>query len=115
MKFIRRKTKLNLLDNYVAIYRVLYHCKRMLSAQNYTSNENMVPKLQKLCDQTLDLKTKYEKAFVKLNMVDDSFILLKQQLSACKGYNTPRPPKCTLKEISDSVEIIEKDYANLKL
>lgn len=114
MKFFRRKTKLNLLDNYIAIYRILYHCKCMLSSNTTTSSEK-IKKVQKLCDQTLDLKMKYENAFKKLKMIDDSFLLLKQQLCACKGYTTSTPPSCTIKEISDSVEIIEKDYIKLRL
>ena len=114
----KNKAKLNLIDNYIAIYRVLYNCKVLLvrNAEKATlESTKKAQNLQKLCDQTLDLKLKYEKAFEKLKMIDDSFLLLKKQLNDCKGYIIPNLQTCTMQEISDSIKIIENDYAKLKL
>ncbi|MGN0960974.1 MAG: hypothetical protein ACI4PF_02100 [Christensenellales bacterium] len=112
--WLSSRQKLGLIDNYIAIYRVLYNCKILLMPNNKISSEDTM-KLLQLCDQTLDLKTKYEKAFEKLKMIDDSFILLKQQLNECKGYPDKDIELCTISEISDSVNIIENDYIRLKL
>lgn len=112
---IKKKQKLNLIDNYIAIYRILYNCKIILTNKNSTFLEDETSKIQKLCDQTLDLKNKYENAFFKLKMVDDSFLLLKQQLNESKGYSGKIIEICNLTEICDSINIIESDYLKLKL
>lgn len=112
---ISRHKKLNLIDNYIAIYRVLYNCKSLLMSEEITKNKDNVLKIQKLCDQTLDLKSKYEGAFAKLKMIDPSFLLLKQQLNDCKGYTSNDIELCSISEICDSLIIIENDYLKLKL
>lgn len=110
---IKQKQKLNLLDNYIAIYRILYNCKKLLCS---TSTDPLnIPNIQKICDQTLDLKSKYEDAFEKLKMTDTSFLLLKQQLIECKGYSSPNIPICNIPELQSSIEIIEKDYLHLNM
>lgn len=108
---IKAKQKLNLIDNYVAIYRILYNCKMLMQSSSATG----LSSIQKLCDQTLDLKTKYETAFEKFKMIDDSFLLLKKQLTDCKIYTDKYTPTCTIKEITDSISIIQSDYLKLKL
>ena len=113
---LRKKQKLNLIDNYIAIYRILYNCKILLSYDIKKSlNSNEISKLYKLCDQTLDLKSKYENAFSKLKMIDNSFVLLKQQLNDCKGYPNCEVELCSITEIYDSLNIIQNDYNKLKL
>lgn len=111
---IKHRKKLELLDNYVAIYRILFNCKQLLM---YTPQNNQadIDKIQNLCDQTLDLKSKYEEAFQKLKMIDNAFILLKSQLNECKGYPNKHIQICSISEICDSISIIESDYLKLKL
>ena len=112
---LRSKHKLNLIDNYVAIYRVLYHCKQLLTQSHRNNSNEELSQLHNICDQTLDLKSKYEDAFQKLKMIDNSFLLLKQQLNESKGYENKIIEICTLSELSDSLCIIERDYLKLKL
>lgn len=109
---ISHRQKLNLIDNYVAIYRILFHCKELLSLP--LSKEN-ISTINRLCDQTLDLKHKYECAFEHFKMVDSSLLLLKQQLSSFRGHTKSAEELCTIHELKDSLTIIENDYTRLKL
>ena len=109
--FLRRKTKLNLIDNYVSIYRILYNCKIILSK---TSNTENIKAIETLCDKTLDLKTKYERSFRQLKMYDSSFLNLKAELDNCKNitrYFTP----FSIKQLESSLELLETDINKLKL
>lgn len=107
---ITRKQKLNLIDNYVAIYRILFHCKELLLASHGDTSI-----INNICDQTLDLKHKYECAFEHFKMVDPALILLKGQLSSFRGHTKSAEELCTIHELKDSLSIIENDYLKLKL
>lgn len=107
---IRGRRKLNLLDNYVGIYRILYNCKQLMTTGNTDSQS-----LKNICDQTLDLKSKYENAFSKLKMMDSSFLILKEQLDNYKMYANTTMEAYTLPELQEFLNIIEQDYLQLGL
>ena len=111
---IRMKQKFNLIDNYITIYRILYNCKQLLSSHNEQKDINM-KEVSKLCDHTLDLKSKYEDAFTKLKMIDNSFILLKQQLNECKNHLDKPIKTWSIEEICKNLNIIETEYLKLNL
>ncbi|MBQ7351389.1 MAG: hypothetical protein IJW59_00770 [Clostridia bacterium] len=107
------KLKLNLIDNYIAIYRILYYCKHLLTAPtNYSKTE--VENIQAICDQTLDLKSKYENAFKELKMIDNSFLLLKQQLNDCKHKIFPKQTSFSISDIFRSIETIKTTYSKIQ-
>lgn len=110
---ITRRQKLELIDNYISIYRVLYSCKFLLETahSNTPSNTELI---YKLCDQILDLKSKYEYAFESLNMVDNSFLLLKQQLTSCKPSHQYKN-NYNINEIYNDLNNIENAYSKLNL
>lgn len=74
---MKKKFKLALLDNYVAIYRLLLECKSLIN-QNLTEEDLII--INKICNETIKLKKEHEKTFHDCNMIDNAFTLLKQQL-----------------------------------
>lgn len=110
---ISHKQKLNLINNYVAIYRILFHCKELLLTEQGKSENALV--LNSICDQTLDLKKKYEVAFENLKMIDPAFLLLKQQLSSFHEKPKSKGELCSISELRDSLGFIKNDYEKLKL
>ena len=74
---MKKHDKLNLIDNYVEIYRVIFECTQAI--KNCKDIETL-KNLSELCISTLNLKKLYEKTFKDINMMDDSLILLKMQL-----------------------------------
>lgn len=109
--FLRRKAKLNLIDNYISIYRILYNCKMLLCKARQHHN---VQAIENLCDKTLDLKTKYENTFKKLRMYNSSFLCLKAELDSCKDisqYFAPTP----IDELELSLANLEADINKLNL
>lgn len=111
---IRLKTKLNLIDNYIAIYHVLLSCKTLLE-ESKTATLGAILEIQKACDSALDLKNKYEKAFANLKMIDDSFLLLKKQLNDSSKENLKMQPIPNLNDICNHIKHIENDYLKLKI
>ena len=107
------KLKLNLIDNYISIYRILYYCKKVLCEQKENLTNEQINIFFNLCDQTLDLKLKYEEAFKKLKMIDDSFLLLKQQLTTNSDIKNSHP-KLTTTDISNYIDAIKNDYHKIK-
>ena len=107
---IRRRKKLHLIENYVDIYRILYNCKQLMT----TSNIDTIS-LKSICDQTLDLKSKYENAFSKLKMIDSSFLILKEQLNDYKAFKDNNIASYTISELQEFLNIIEQDYLQLGL
>lgn len=79
---MKKKLKLELIENYIAIYRILYICKQRLFLANTKADD-----LEIICKKTTELKKDYELAFDKIGMVDNSLILLKSQLNT--ALNTP--------------------------
>jgi len=108
------KLKLNLIDNYIAIYKILYNCRQILF---YESNHYNIDTLeiQKICDHTLDLKTKYEKAFKELKMIDESFLNLKEQLIDCKNIFIKNFNVQNFQKLCSTLSSIENDYLQLNL
>ena len=106
------RTKLNLIDNYIAIYKILYHCKHILLTE---TNKETVYKVEHLCDQTLDLKLKYEQAFIVLKMNDIAMDILKSELNSCQNHTISKQSLCSVQELNTSIKIIERDYLKLKI
>lgn len=78
--FVKRKEKLNLINNYVDIHRCIFDCKYSIINEN--CNPKNLENLLKLTDQLIELKKQYEKIFNTEKMMDDSLILLKMQLES---------------------------------
>ena len=110
---IAKKQKLGLIDNYITIYRILYNCRKLIYSQNNSSDT--LNKLQTLCDYTLDLKLKYEKAFQLLRMADNSFLLLKKQLNECMSQINKKSKTYNILTLTESIKVIEQDYQKLNL
>lgn len=105
---MRHKQKMELINNYVDIYKMLYSCKYLLKNIN-TSNEgisnskNILDTIQ----ETLKLKEAYEKSFEKLNISDTSFLVLKRELE--KGITHPHSENYT------PIDLIKINEANTKI
>ena len=107
---IKTRTKLKLIDNYISIYRALYNCKILL-----LNNKNDQSSVLRICDQALDLKNKYEYAFEKLNMIDTSFLILKQQLNSIELSEMSYKNSFSLSDIISDLSFIETTYTALNL
>lgn len=74
---MRNKTKMELINNYVAIHQILFACKYITDTY---SNEKQLSDALNITKVALNLKTTYEKSFEKLKIVDTSFLVLKKDL-----------------------------------
>ena len=86
---MKKKEKLALIDNYVELHRIMFQCKNAITHCNDIAS---LIDLKNLSISLINLKELYEKTFQKLRMLDDSLILLKQQLeSSLKSeYHPPQ-------------------------
>ena len=74
---MKNRLKLELINNYVDIFKIIYNCKYIASnGSDINENENALKHLK----ESLKLKEAYEKTFQTLKIADVSFLLLKQQL-----------------------------------
>ena len=87
---LKKQDKLNLIDNYVEIYRCLYNCK--LSLNSSPNNIVQLSNIDTLCEQLCQLKTLYEETFKKAKIYDEAFIQLKQELEETLSY--PKTTQC---------------------
>ncbi len=101
---MRRKYKYAMIDDYIALIRIIYICKvSELVNDNYYYNKNSNLTLMNLENSALDLKNKYEDTFQKLKICDVSYILLRSQLNSVinKNYENNRYQKLTFKKLND--------------
>ena len=74
---MKNRLKLELINNYVDIFKIIYNCKYIASnGSDINENENALKHLK----ESLKLKEAYEKTFQTLKIADVSFLLLKQLL-----------------------------------
>ena len=82
---MRKKFKMELINNYVDIYKILYNCKELIKSEKNTNQKKILFILQ----DALNLKSEYEKMFENLNMNDTSFLVLKRDLDNAIKCQTP--------------------------
>lgn len=105
---MKNREKLNLIEKYIDIFRILHHCKQTMRVCNqYTE----IKFLNNLCEEILLFKKKIEEFFVK----DNSFLLLKSQLeNEIISPTTEKSQKHYTKEFLDNQKrLIEKEIKNL--
>lgn len=86
---LQGKKKLELINNYVDIFKILFWCKQKLYL---SSNLDDAIFLNQTLEQTLNLKASYEQIFDKLKMSDTSFLVLKRDLE----YSLKKPTSISL-------------------
>lgn len=74
---MKSKIKLELIQNYVDIFKIIFCCKQTILQAN---DENTISKFEKISISTLRLKNTYEKVFKSLKMYDTAFLILKNDL-----------------------------------
>lgn len=87
---MRNRLKMELINNYVDIYKILYSCKYLLHVVNDLESSASILKAIK---DSLKLKDDYEKSFCKLHIADSSFLILKKELEI--GLNHPHSENFT--------------------
>lgn len=85
---MRAKKKLELINNYVEIHKILFACKMSIFK---STNFNETASCFKLLKDVSTLKSNYEKIFEKLHLNDEAYLNLKKELeTTLKTYkNTP--------------------------
>ena len=91
MEILRNKTKLELIDNYIDIFKIIFCCKQTILG---ALDEKVVLKYEQILMSTLNLKNSYEEMFKALKMYDTAFLILKKDLenavSKSKNMNTTK-------------------------
>lgn len=80
---MRYKKKLELLNDYVEINRILLKCKSMIILKLNLDTE----KLNKACNLAIKLKNIYLEKIKECGMYDDAFITLKKDIDTAVQYN----------------------------
>ena len=83
---MRKKLKMELINNYVDIYKILYNCKELIKSEKNTDQKKIFFILQ----DALNLKSEYEKMFETFNMNDTSFLVLKRDLDNAMKIQAPQ-------------------------
>lgn len=105
---MRHKLKMELINNYVDIYKILYSCKYLLQKnKNLEDNKNIL----EATTETLKLKENYEESFIKLKIADTSFLVLKGELE--KGLTYPHSDNFTPVNLNKINEANTKIYKKL--
>lgn len=76
MLFFKLKQKLSLVDDYIYLYRI----KQYYSEKKYLFDEQIQELFGGIVGVSTDLLVLYERCFLRLKMLDDSFQVLKIQL-----------------------------------
>jgi len=109
---LKRKDKMNLINNYVEIYRCIFNCKQAILRQS--ENFEILQKLEILCHDVLKLKSLYEEAFKEHRMMNDSLILLKMQLEdALKNPPNMTTKIYTFEFLVNKKNLLERDLKNI--
>lgn len=107
------KVKLKMIDDYVAVFRIIYFCKNCVFEESAEQNE-LHQKLKLVTENAIELKNMFETSFERQKMCDTSFLLLKNQLTNA-GKNTSNCPKhkvsvSKLSEVSNKLKILECNH-----
>lgn len=109
---MKNKFKLSLINNYIAINRILYVCKGLLSENR---NLTEIQQITTLISSTINLKISYEKTFDKYLKNDNAFLLLKKQLNDATKTQTIYYKNCNEKlyEMLNKIQAFEYEYKNI--
>lgn len=109
---MRKKKKLELIDNFIQSYRLLIICMNAATQQNCPHAE--CEKLLHLQISTTALIADYEKIIKKLGFDDESFVNLKKELNECVQNHHKLSPNFNLdsKSIESSLQILKNTYLN---
>lgn len=77
LEILRNKTKLELIDNYIDIFKIIFCCKQTILG---ALDEKVILKYEQILTSTLSLKNNYEEMFKSLKMYNTSFLILKKDL-----------------------------------
>ena len=106
---MRKKFKMELINNYVDIYKILFNCKEILKSKE-SDQEKIISVLQ----DALNLKSEYEKMFEHLNMNDTSFLVLKRDLDNAMKCQPPQAySPSSMEKILELKGKAEKDLHSL--
>lgn len=109
---MRHKLKMELINNYVDIFKVLYSCKYLIKNANALDSQiTEKTSILEITNHTLKLKEDYEKSFHKLKIDDSSFLLLKKELE--EGLNYPFSDNYTPVNLNKINEANTKIYKKL--
>ena len=102
---MKKKEKLNLIDQYVEIYRCLFNCKQ---AVIFAENKEILSTINTLTEESLILKNLIEKMFQEEKMFDDSLLLLKMQLDQTLE-STDKKNYYSIEKIQSKLNLIQKE------
>ncbi len=76
---MRRKLRLEMLDDYVAVFRIIYLCRSSIFVQ--TENQTECEVIKVIEQDAISLQKKYDKTFERIGMLGPSFLLFRRELS----------------------------------
>ena len=94
---MKSKLKLELIDNYISLHRIIYVCNQRI----FKANTN-IETLLVIHNNANNLKSEFDTTFNSLKMNNNSLILLKSQLTSALENNI------TLKNIPSADKIINQ-------
>lgn len=106
---MRKKFKMELINNYVDIYKILFNCKELIKTEKNTDQEKIIS----LLHDALKLKNEYEKMFDILKMNDISFLVLKRDLDNAMKFQPQNYSPSSLEKILELKGKAEKDLRSL--
>lgn len=105
-----QREKLNLIENYISIYKLLFNCRNISINKKDTLKINT---LSKITDKTIQLKNNYENTFDTLGLIDDSFLQLQKELNECLTQ-TGIIPICNLNDLQSTLLNLQSDFLKVK-
>ena len=85
-RIMRKKFKMELINNYVDIYKILFNCKEILKTNKDSCTTE---KTYSILKDSLALKAEYEKIFATHKIDDISFCVLKRDLDNAMKAQPP--------------------------
>jgi hypothetical protein len=98
---LNKELKLNLINDYIKIYKLYYKCKTTFCNQDYKYLNNTLARLDKL-------KKEYETIIYNNKLYDNSFILLKQQLENTLTKPLPKQLPTENQNIFEDISTLEQ-------
>lgn len=109
---MKKKLRLELIDEYIKLYSVLFSCKKLV----LEGLNKQMDALFEYSKFSICLKKKYEDTFSRFGVIDDAFYLLKKQLdnTILQVHNhTTITNEINLGEIWQKLIEIEKTHNNI--
>ena len=98
---MKKELKLNLINDYIKIYKLYHKCKTTFCNQDYKNLSNTLARLDKL-------KKEYETIIYNNKLYDNSFILLKQQLENTLANPFPKRILTDTQNIYEDILTLEQ-------